>query len=211
LHHDGFVLTVLIGHDQFVLLPARATLDRDERYLGREDALYARQLLVNHVGGAVGDATHRAARRRNAVPDELPPAEYVEQLETDVVLVVTGLFHTPDHDRLGLDERPVVEVQFAPVGRFLQHVLLGDRFETAAALQIGGDEVRHVERHARTLPRPSERHDGDRRARNASLGDFHRDVGDRATSVEGGSYDRNKNFPGHVTGLPLKCAPIVQV
>ena len=44
-----------------------------------------------------------------------------------------------------------------------------------------------------------------------ALGDFHRDVGDRATSVEGGSYDRNKNFPGHVTGLPLKCAPIVQV
>ncbi len=148
------------------------------------------------------DTPHGAARRGYSIADELPPPEYVEQLKTHRVFVFGGLLHASHDDRLGLDERPVVEIQVGPGGRFLQHVFFGDRRETAAALQVGRDDAGDVERHVRALPRPAEWHDGDRCARNPALGDFHGDVGQCRAAPEGRRDDPCQKYSCHVTRPP---------
>jgi len=176
LQDHSLVGAVLVRDDEAESLSLLIALGSDEGDLGREYAFDAGQFLVNHVRRAVRDDAHRAAAGRYAVADELLAAKHVEQLETHVVRIVAGLHDPADDHRFGFDERPVVEIEFRPGGRLLQHVFLGNRRKATAALQVRRDHFSDIEGHVGRPALPAERHHCNGRPGHAALGDFDCDV-----------------------------------
>ena len=157
------VEAILVRHDQGVQLCVALPLRRYVSHARPEHAFDARELLVNHVGGAERRATHRRARHAfHPVADKLPLAEHIEELEAQLVDVVGSLRDLADHNRFHADETPVLEVHVGSVGRLLQHLVFPDGGESSAAAQVVGDHFGDVERHVRRLPLPAERHDRNR-------------------------------------------------
>ena len=163
-------------------------LGRNERNPGIENTFDAGQLLVNHVGGAVCGAAHRAAGRRHLITDQLLARKHVEQPELHLVGVVAGLHDLADDHRLDPQDRPVVKIDIHRRSRLLQHVVLRDRRKPAAAHQICADHVVYLGRHAGGAALPTERHDRNRRAAAEAFGDLDTKLGAGA----GGQQDEQK-------------------
>ena len=155
------VLAVGVGHDQRVLLLRRRALGADERDARRERAADPGELLEDDVGDPVRHRTQRAGRRREALPGEALAVEHVVQLELRRVAIAAVRRQLADDDEVALQIAPVLEADLIAGGRPVDHVLAIQRRETAAALQVGGDDLRDVEGR-RVGGLPAERHDGDR-------------------------------------------------
>ena len=126
----------------------------DEHDAAVEIAAVAGELLVDRVRDDVGDAAPVVRRGEILLAGELLAGEHVPQPEFGLEPAVGLPRHRSGHQRLRIDGAPIGKVRHrVDAGDVLDESRRIDRREQAAALQIGGDDLRDAAMRCRRRPR----------------------------------------------------------
>jgi hypothetical protein len=156
-------------------------LERDVGDARREGARHAEDLLVDEVGGAVRGEPERGGRRRHAVAEQALAGDDVVELDLQREPVAVGHDPADDHE-IRLQQPPLREVDLAGVGGLLQHRGARQRLEAPAALEVGADDLRGVDRQR---PGAAEGHDRDRDRGRDTARDLHGELRMRGRAQRG--------------------------
>jgi hypothetical protein len=139
------VLAILVHDGQALLAVILGAGFGDVDDAGVEIAVLASDALVDIVGDDVGCPAPDVLGEGVGVGEHLRPAEHVPQPELDAVFAACPGLHRARHQRLGIDQAPVLEARQHVGGEaLLDEGALIDRRKQAGAFQVGGNDARDL-------------------------------------------------------------------
>ena len=108
------------------------------------------QLFEYQITGVVRRSPKSTARGLHPITQELIPPEYIEYLELNQKTAVVVFDNPADDNDVGTKQTPVIEIEFTPGVRKLEHVTSRDGIEAPAAGKITADDSCNVNRWLRS-------------------------------------------------------------